>query len=50
MLKDNRVVRSYSESFKLKVLSELRRGEKSKGEIIRAYQIGYGTLYDWIKK
>ena len=50
MLKDNRPVKSYSESFKLKVLSELERGKKTKCEIVHDYQLSPGTLYYWIKK
>jgi len=50
MLKDSRVVRSYSESFKLKVLTELEKGKYSKNEICRLYGVGAGTIYNWIKK
>jgi len=50
MLKDDRPVKRYSESFKLKVLSELENGEKTKAEIVRDYRIGTATLYGWIKK
>lgn len=50
MLKEDRPVKRYSESFKLKVLSEIERGEKSKTQVIQDYQLGFGTLYNWIKK
>lgn len=50
MLKDNRTIKHYSESFKLKVLSELESGKYTKNEIVRIYGIGQGTIYSWIKK
>jgi len=50
MLKDNRTVKSYSESFKLKVITDLEKGELSKNEIVRKYGISFKSLYNWIKK
>jgi transposase-like protein len=50
MLKNDKPVKRYSESFKLKVLSELENGEKTKAEILKDYRIGRATLYGWIKK
>ena len=50
MLKDNRTIRRYSESFKLHVLSELEAGKYNKQEIRRVYCISLGTLDVWIKK
>jgi len=50
MLKNDKPVKRYSESFKLKVLSELENGEKTKTEILKDYRIGTATLYGWIKK
>ena len=50
MLKDNRVQRSYSENFKLKVLSEIESGRLTKGQAIKLYGMGCGTLYNWIRK
>lgn len=50
MLKDNRTLRSYSESFRLKVLSELEQGKYTKTEICQLYGIGIGTIYSWIRK
>jgi transposase-like protein len=50
MLKDNRTVKRYSESFKLKVLNELERGKYNKNELMALYQISPGTIYSWIKK
>ena len=49
-LKDERTVRRYSDSFKLKVLEDLESGRMNKNEIARHYGIGMGTLYGWIKK
>ena len=39
MLKDDRTVRQYSESFRLKVLSEISKGKYTKSEIIQIYGI-----------
>lgn len=50
MLKDNRTIKNYSESFKLKVLSEIESGKYTKGEICKVYNIGSPSLYRWIKK
>ena len=50
MLKDNRTIKRYSESFKLKVLSEIESGKYSKNEVCNVYGIGIGSLYKWIKK
>lgn len=49
-LKDERTVRRYSDSFKLKVLDDLESGRMNKNEISNHYGIGKGTLYRWIKK
>lgn len=50
MIKDSREVKRYSESFKLKVLTEIEKGKYSKNEICRVYGIGVGSIYSWIKK
>lgn len=50
MLKDNRTIKKYSESFKLKVLSEIESGKYTKTEICNVYGIGTPSLYRWIKK
>ena len=50
MLKCDRTVKSYSESFKLKVLSEIEQGKYTKGEVRQVYGIGSGTIYSWIRK
>ena len=49
-LKDNRTIRRYSESLKMKVLQELSQGKYSKTELRRVYGLGAGTIYAWIKK
>ena len=49
-LKDGRTVHRYSDSFKLKVLEELSEGKKTKGEIVRHYGLGTGTIYNWMRK
>ena len=50
MLKDDRVIKRYSESFKLKVLHELSQGKFTKNEIYRVYDISPSTLEAWIRK
>lgn len=50
MLKDNRTVKKYSESFRLKVLSEIEQGKFTKNEVCQFYGIGIGTIYQWIRK
>ena len=50
MLKDNRIVKSYSESFKLQVISELETGALSKNALVKKYDISYPSLHNWIKK
>lgn len=49
-LKDSRIVRQYSESFKLKVLEELSQGKSTKNELVKKYGISFGSLYFWIRK
>jgi transposase-like protein len=50
MLKCDRAVKRYSESFKLKVLTELEQGKYTKSEVQQVYGIGAGTIYCWIRK
>lgn len=50
MLKDDRVIKRYSESFKLKVLHELSQGKFTKNEIYRVYDISPSSLDTWIRK
>jgi transposase len=50
MLKNKQTIRHFSESFKLKILSELSAGKYTKRELSRLYNIGYTTINDWIRK
>jgi transposase-like protein len=50
MYKNERVTRRYSESFKLKILSELSTGKYSKRELSRIYGLQSSTINEWIKK
>ena len=50
MLKNKQTIRQFSESFKLKILSELSEGKYTKRELSRLYDIGYTTINDWIRK
>lgn len=50
MLKDDRTLKRYSESFKLKVLKEIETGKYSKSEVLSLYDLSPGSLYSWIKK
>ena len=50
MLKNNQVIRRFSESVKLKVLSELSEGKYTKHELSRMYNVCPSTITDWIHK
>jgi transposase-like protein len=50
MLKNRQTIRHFSESFKLKILSELSEGKYTKRELSRLYNIGYTTINDWVRK
>jgi transposase-like protein len=50
MYKNDEYVRRYSESFKLKVLNELSKGNHSKRQIGLLYGIQSSTINEWIKK
>ena len=50
MLKDDRIVKRYSEGFRIKVLSDLESGKYNKNEICKLYGVNPATLYDWIRK
>ena len=49
-LKNNGIVRRYSEAFRQKVLLELHQGKYTKNELIRLYGMNPATLYNWIRK
>jgi transposase len=50
MYKNDGYVKRYSESFKLKVLAELTKGNYSKRQIALTYGIQSSTINVWIKK
>lgn len=50
MYKNDGVVKRYSESFKLKLLSELSTGKYNKNQLAKFYGINRTTLNEWIKK
>jgi transposase len=50
MYKNDGYVRRYSESFKLKVLDELSKGNHFKRQIGLLYGIPSSTINEWIKK
>jgi transposase-like protein len=50
MYKNDGVTRRYSESFKLKLLSELSTGKYSKRQLSLIYGIASTTLNEWVKK
>jgi transposase-like protein len=50
MYKNDGYVRRYSESFKLKVLAELTKGNHSKRQIGLIYGVQSSTINEWIRK
>ena len=50
MYKNDKTVRRYSESFKLKVLNELSKGQCSKAQLAKLYGINSSTINEWIRK
>ena len=50
MLKNQQTIKRFSESVKLKVLSELSEGKYTKRELSRIYNVGPSTITDWIHK
>ena len=50
MYKNDKVIRRYSESFKLKILDELTTGKLNKYQLGKAYGINPTTINEWIKK
>lgn len=49
-LKDNRTIKRYSESFKLKVLREISEGRLTKREAASKYDLATGSIYFWMRK
>ena len=50
MYKNDRIIRRYSESFKLQLLSELSKGKYTKREMSRIYDVPPSSINDWINK
>ncbi|MFT5215405.1 MAG: transposase-like protein [Glaciecola sp.] len=50
MYKNDKVIRRYSEPFKLKILAELSTGKYTKSELGKLYSIAPTTINEWIKK
>ena len=50
MLKNKQILKRFSESVKLQVLSELSEGKYTKRELSRMYNVGPSTITDWIHK
>ena len=50
MYHNNKIIRRYSESFKLKVLTELSHGNYTKSKLAKIYGMNPSTINEWIKK
>jgi len=50
MYKNDKVIRRYSEPFKLKILAELSTGKYTKSELGKLYSIAPTTINEWIRK
>ena len=50
MYNNNKVLRRYSESFKLKILTEISHVNYTKGKLGKIYGINPTTINQWIKK
>ena len=50
MYKNGKVIRRYSESFKLKILDELTTGKLNKYQLGKAYGIAPTTIDEWVRK
>ena len=50
MYKNDKVIRRYSEPFKLKILAELSTGKYTKSELGKLYSIAPTTVNEWIRK
>ncbi len=50
MYRNDKVIRRYSEPFKLKILAELSIGKHTKSELSKLYSIAPTTVNVWIKK
>ena len=50
MYKNDKVIRRYSEPFKLKILDELTSGKLNKNQLGKLYGINPTTINEWIRK
>jgi len=50
MYNNNKILRRYSESFKLKILTKLSQGNYTKSKLGKIYGINPTTINQWIKK
>ncbi len=50
MYKYDKIIRRYSEPFKLKILDELSTGKLNKSQLGKLYGINPTTINEWIKK
>ena len=50
MYKNDKVIRRYSEPFKLKILDELTSGKLNKNQLGKLYGINTTTINEWIRK
>jgi transposase-like protein len=50
MYKNDKVIKRYSEPFKLKILAELSTGKYTKSELVKLYSIATTTINEWIRK
>lgn len=50
MYRNDKVIRRYSEPFKLKILDELTTGKLNKSQLGKLYSIAPSTINEWIRK
>ena len=50
MYKNDKVIRRYSEPFKLKILDEFTTGKLNKNQLGKLYGINPTTINEWIRK
>jgi transposase-like protein len=50
MYKNDKVIRRYSEPFKLKILAERSTGKYTKSELGKLYSIAPSIINEWIRK
>ena len=50
MYKNDKVIRRYSEPFKLKILDEISTGKLNKNQLGKLYGIAPTTINEWIRK